>query len=167
MERTDLRLLLAAPHFVYCGAPTPFGRFGGWPRRQSRSGCLAAHRYSLHKPLPPEIWAATPCAAKALIVALQERVRELEARLGQPAGNRLHPPSCDPPQAPARPKAPPTGRKRGGQVGDRGASRTLLRVLAERSPQPSTMILDSRTVQSTPESGARAGYDGATRRKGS
>ena len=29
------------------------------------------------------------------------------------------------------------------------------------------MILDSRTLQSTPESGVRAGYDGAKRRKGS
>ncbi len=29
------------------------------------------------------------------------------------------------------------------------------------------MILDSRTLQSTPESGARAGYDGAKRKKGS
>ncbi len=29
------------------------------------------------------------------------------------------------------------------------------------------MILDSRTLQSMPESGARAGYDGAKRRKGS
>jgi transposase len=28
------------------------------------------------------------------------------------------------------------------------------------------VILDSRTVQSTPESGARAGYDGAKRKKG-
>jgi transposase len=45
--------------------------------------------------------------------------------------------------------------------------RTLLRVLAERRAQPTAVILDSRTVQSTPESGARAGYDGAKRRKGS
>jgi transposase len=45
--------------------------------------------------------------------------------------------------------------------------RTLLRVLADRRPQPTAVILDSRTVQSTPESGARAGYDGAKRRKGS
>jgi transposase len=45
--------------------------------------------------------------------------------------------------------------------------RTLLRVLAERNPQPSAVIVDSRTVQSTPESGARAGYDGAKKRKGS
>jgi transposase len=29
------------------------------------------------------------------------------------------------------------------------------------------MILDGRTLQSTPESGARAGYDGAKRKKGS
>jgi hypothetical protein len=29
------------------------------------------------------------------------------------------------------------------------------------------VVIDSRTLQSTPESGARAGYDGAKRRKGS
>lgn len=45
--------------------------------------------------------------------------------------------------------------------------RGLLRLHAGRKAAPSTAILDSRTVQSTPESGARAGYDGAKRRKGS
>ena len=45
--------------------------------------------------------------------------------------------------------------------------REVLRVAADRAPQPSAAILDSRTVQSTPSSGARAGYDGAKRRKGS
>ncbi len=79
-------------------------------------------------PLPPEIWAATPCAAQALIVALQERIRELEARLGQTSANSSRPPSSDPPQAPPRPKAPPSGRKRGGQPGHRGACRALLPV---------------------------------------
>jgi transposase len=44
--------------------------------------------------------------------------------------------------------------------------RVLLREHAGRNAQPSAMILDSRTLQSTPESGARAGYDGAKRRKG-
>ena len=44
--------------------------------------------------------------------------------------------------------------------------RVLLREYAGRAGQPSAMILDSRTMQSTPESGARAGYDGAKRRKG-
>jgi len=45
--------------------------------------------------------------------------------------------------------------------------RALLRVLQERAPQPTAMVLDSQTRQSTPESGARAGYDGYKRRKGS
>ena len=45
--------------------------------------------------------------------------------------------------------------------------RVLLRTYAGRNPQPTAMVLDSRTLQSTPESGARAGYDGAKRRKGS
>lgn len=48
-----------------------------------------------------------------------------------------------------------------------GDLRELLRVCDGRKAQPSAMILDSRTLQSTPESGARAGYDGAKRRKGS
>jgi transposase len=45
--------------------------------------------------------------------------------------------------------------------------RSLLREFAGRKLQPKAMIVDSRTLQSTPESGARAGYDGAKRRKGS
>lgn len=45
--------------------------------------------------------------------------------------------------------------------------RSLLREFAGRKAQPTAMIADSRTLQSTPESGARAGYDGAKRRKGS
>ncbi len=36
-----------------------------------------------------------------------------------------------------------------------------------RNDAPSAVILDSRTLQSTPESGGRAGYDGAKKRKGS
>jgi transposase len=45
--------------------------------------------------------------------------------------------------------------------------REVLRVAAGRKKQPSAAILDSRTLQSTPESGGRAGYDGAKRKKGS
>jgi transposase len=60
--------------------------------------------------------------------ALQARVRELEAWLGQNSSNSSRPPSSDPPQAPARPKAPPSGRKRGGQPGHRGTCRALLPV---------------------------------------
>src|SRR5918998_1746763 len=45
--------------------------------------------------------------------------------------------------------------------------RALLRLAAGRAPEPTAAVLDSRTLQSTPESGDRAGYDGAKRRKGS
>jgi transposase len=104
-------------------------------------------------PLPPELWATVPapdpasllerittlqrenaalCAENAALrvenSALQDRIRELEARLGQTSANSSRPPSSDPPQAPARPKAPPSGRKRGGQPGHRGTFRALLPV---------------------------------------
>jgi transposase len=44
---------------------------------------------------------------------------------------------------------------------------TLLRLAEGRGAQPSAAIIDSRTVRSTPERGARAGYDGGRRKKGS
>ena len=44
--------------------------------------------------------------------------------------------------------------------------RAVLRLLADRDAEPSAVILDGRTMQSTPESGARGGYDGYKRRKG-
>ncbi len=45
--------------------------------------------------------------------------------------------------------------------------RAVLRLAKGRKEQPSAAIFDSRTLQSTPESGERAGYDGAKRKKGS
>jgi transposase len=45
--------------------------------------------------------------------------------------------------------------------------RMLLREIAGRHPQPSAVIFDGRVLQSSPESGDRAGYDGHKRRKGS
>ena len=45
--------------------------------------------------------------------------------------------------------------------------RAVLRQLAGRSAEPSAAIFDSRTLRSTPESGPRAGYDGAKRKRGS
>ncbi len=45
--------------------------------------------------------------------------------------------------------------------------RVILRLAEGRKAQPSAAILDSRTLQSTPESGQRAGYDGAKRKRGS
>jgi transposase len=45
--------------------------------------------------------------------------------------------------------------------------RALLRLAKGRDKEPTAAILDSRTLRSTPESGNRAGYDGAKRKKGS
>src|SRR5246127_3343355 len=45
--------------------------------------------------------------------------------------------------------------------------RALLRLAAGRTEEPTAAIIDSRTLRSTPESGPRAGYDGAKRKRGS
>lgn len=45
--------------------------------------------------------------------------------------------------------------------------REILRFAEGRDPTPTAAVFDSRTLQSTPESGGRAGYDGARRKKGS
>ena len=45
--------------------------------------------------------------------------------------------------------------------------REILRLAAGRKAKPTAAIFDSRTLQSTPESGSRAADDGAKRRKGS
>lgn len=43
----------------------------------------------------------------------------------------------------------------------------ILRKAAGRTERPTAVTVDSRTLQSTPESGERAGFDGGKRRKGS
>jgi transposase len=45
--------------------------------------------------------------------------------------------------------------------------REILRVSACHEERPTSVVIDSRTLQSTPESGHRVGYDGAKRWKGS
>jgi len=45
--------------------------------------------------------------------------------------------------------------------------RIMARLLEGRRAQPTAVILDGRTIQSTPESGGRAGYDGAKKKRGS
>ena len=45
--------------------------------------------------------------------------------------------------------------------------RAILRLKQGRGKQPTGAVIDSRTVRSTPESGARAGYDGHKRTNGS
>jgi transposase len=41
-----------------------------------------------------------------------------------------------------------------------GDLRAVLRMAGDREPEPSALVLDSRTLRSSPESGERAGYDG-------
>ena len=45
--------------------------------------------------------------------------------------------------------------------------RTVVRLLQERPEEPTAVVMDGRTLQSSPESGGRAGYDGYKRKKGS
>lgn len=45
--------------------------------------------------------------------------------------------------------------------------RVILRLVPGRDPQPSAVILDGSTLQSTPGSGGRGGYDGAKKKNGS
>ena len=42
----------------------------------------------------------------------------------------------------------------------------MLRLAAGRAEEPGAAVLDSRTLRSSPESGPRASYDGARRKKG-
>jgi transposase len=45
--------------------------------------------------------------------------------------------------------------------------RAILRLVEGRAPEPTAVVLDGRTLQSTPESGHRAGYDGHKKKRGS
>lgn len=45
--------------------------------------------------------------------------------------------------------------------------REVLRLAQDRQAQPTAIVLDGRTMRSSPESGSRAGYDGHKRQKGS
>ena len=65
-------------------------------------------------------------ALKARVAELEERIRQIEARLGLNSRNSSKPPSSDPPGAPKPPKPKPSGRKRGGQPGHQGRARELL-----------------------------------------
>jgi transposase len=66
----------------------------------------------------------------ARIAALEQRVAELEARLGQNASNSSLPPSANPPAAPKPVVKEPTGRQPGGQPGHAPCQR--VRLPAER-----------------------------------
>lgn len=62
----------------------------------------------------------------ALVLQLEARIQELEARLGRDSSNSSQPPSADPPRARPRTPPPPTSRRRGGQPGHPAHQRTIL-----------------------------------------
>jgi transposase len=63
---------------------------------------------------------------RTVIEVLQQRVRDLEARLAQTSSNSSKPPSSDPPGTPPPARRPPSGRRRGGQPGHKKHERKLL-----------------------------------------
>jgi transposase len=84
--------------------------------------------------LSHEVWKRTPPEAQAYIRALEARVATLEGlmqalqeQLNQTSRNSSRPPSSDPPHR-ERPHQPRRTRRRGGQLGHPGFTRTLLPV---------------------------------------
>ena len=69
---------------------------------------------------------------------LEERLKELEARLGRDSDNSSKPPSSDPPWKKRKypPKKKPSGRKAGGQKGHKAALRELVPEAELTSLQP-------------------------------
>ena len=92
-----------------------------------------------HPVLPPELWDQTPPEVQAyirvlearvetmvsMVHTLQEQVRTLQEQLNQTSQNSSRPPSSDPPQH-RRPSHPQSHRRRGGQPGHPGHTRTLI-----------------------------------------
>src|SRR5215510_10205808 len=84
--------------------------------------------------LPADIWRRTPPEAQAYVRALETHVAALEGmvqalqvQLQQTSRNSSRPPSSDPPQN-VRPRRPRSHRRRGGQPGHAGHTRTLVPV---------------------------------------
>jgi transposase len=92
-----------------------------------------------HPVLPQELWDQTPPEVQAyirvlearvetmasIVYTLQEQVRTLQEQLNQTSQNSSRPPSSDPPQH-RRPGHPQRHRRRGGQPGHPGHTRTLI-----------------------------------------
>ncbi|MDQ5851767.1 MAG: IS66 family transposase [Chloroflexota bacterium] len=91
--------------------------------------------------LPHKVWERTPPEAQthiraleaclealaSMVHSLQEQVRTLQEQLNQTSQNSSRPPSSDPPQS-GRTRRPRSHRRRGGQPGHPGYTRTLLPV---------------------------------------
>jgi transposase len=80
--------------------------------------------------IPFELWEAIPVALRpaiaAIVVGLEARIAELEARLGQNSSNSSQPPSSDGPHVKPAPPKTPSGKRRGGQPGHPKHERVIL-----------------------------------------
>src|SRR3979411_548302 len=87
---------------------------------------------SPHPSIPESLWNTVPPEAQAaflaVIVSLEKRIADLEARLNQDSTNSSRPPSTDPPvvKLKRRPPVPSSGRKRCGQPGHKRQTRALV-----------------------------------------
>src|SRR3954467_751115 len=84
---------------------------------------------SLWKTVPPDAQAAILAvwdSVTSRVVELEQRIRDLEARLKLNSTNSSKPPSSDPIGFKRKPPARRSGRKRGGQPGHRRAQRRLV-----------------------------------------
>ncbi|HEV3259346.1 MAG TPA: IS66 family transposase [Gemmataceae bacterium] len=88
-------------------------------------------------PIPADLWDQVPPTAQTAVLALvqtyeirlaalQQRIEDLEQRLGQNSTNSSRPPSADPPTVKRAPPRPPSGRRSGGQPGHALHQRPLL-----------------------------------------
>ena len=72
--------------------------------------------------IPPEDWEKTPASVKALIKQLENRLVEIEERVGLTSKNSSIPPSSDPPR---KKKENSSSRKPGARKGHKGFGRNL------------------------------------------
>src|SRR5688572_33342264 len=88
-------------------------------------------------PIPAELWDKIPADAQAALLVvfahyeariqtLEQRIVELERRLGQNSSNSSIPPSANPPSAPPPVVKKPSTRTSGAQPGHPGHSRQRL-----------------------------------------
>ena len=70
-------------------------------------------------------FSARIAALEARLAKQEERIAELERQLNRNSRNSSLPPSQDPPGAPARKRAPSSGRRHGAQKGHKGHGRRL------------------------------------------
>jgi transposase len=80
--------------------------------------------------IPETLWDQIPLALRpaiaAVVLALEARIADLEAKLNQNSSNSSKPPSSDGPQGKPAPPQKPSGKRRGGQAGHPKHERVIL-----------------------------------------